>query len=498
MKSTTLKVSCIVLLVLLLIAFPFWGNAQIKANDTSRQIKELMDRYSDQGRFNGVVLVAKEGKPILSEGYGMANMEFNVKNTPETKFVIASVTKTFTAALVMKLIDQGKLSLDTRLSDVLTWYRKDVGEKVTIRQLLNHTSGIPNYMNMKEHSMDELNRQFGTLEINKMEFAKKYCMYDLEFEPGTRWNYNNTAYFLLGLIIEKLNGKSYEASLKELIFDPLHMENSGDIQSDPERVVSSMATGYIKKAGSYSHMPYWNISTAYAAGTIYSTLGDLLKYDQALNSGSFLSEKAKKAMFTPGLNNYGCGWELRQLPLGIHSEVKNIQTHEGYLWAWHTRIFRIPEDGYFIVILSNTGNAPLEKMFTGIADILYQRTPQYPKPALTSAVEAKYKTSGIDQAIAYGKSLLQTQKDQWENSENDINAYGYQLLLLGKAEDAIKVLKWNTELYPESWNVWDSYGEALALAGNTKAAIEAYEYSIKLNPENKGGIDMLKKIKAAQ
>lgn len=498
MKSIALKVCCLSLLAMLLVSSTFLLNAQVRSNDTARQLKELLNRYSDQNRFNGVVLVAKDGQPIISEGYGMANMEFSVKNTPETKFVIASVTKTFTAALVMKLIDQGKLSLDTRLSHVLTWYRQDVGEMVTIRQLLNHTSGIPNYMNMKEHTMDELNRQFGTLVIDKMEFAKKYCMYELEFEPGSRWNYNNTAYFLLGLIIEQINGKSYEASLKELIFDPLHMENSGDIQPDPERVITNMATGYIKKAGSYSHMPYWNISTAYGAGTIYSTLGDLLKYDQALYSSSFLSEKAKEAMFTPGLNNYGCGWELRQLPIGIHSEVKNIQTHEGFLWAWHTRIFRITEDGYFIVILSNTGNSPLEKMFTGITDILYQRTPVYPKPALTSAVEKKYKTSGIDQAIAYGKSLLQTQKEEWENSENDINAYGYQLILLGKAEDAVKVLKWNTELYPESWNVWDSYGEAQALAGNIKAAIEAYEHSIKLNPENKGGIAMLKKIKVAQ
>lgn len=498
MKTYALNVCRLPLLVLLLAGLPFLLNAQAKTNVPGEHIKELISRYSDQGRFNGLVLVAKDGKPILSEAYGLANMEFNVGNTPDTKFVIASVTKTFTAALVMKLIDQGKLTLDTRLSDVLTWYRKDVGEKVTIRQLLNHTSGIPNYMNMKEHSMDELNRQFGTQVIDKLDFAKKYCMYDLEFEPGTRWNYNNTAYFLLGLIIEQLNGKSYEASLKELIFDPLHMENSGDIQPDPDRVVPNLATGYIKKAGSFSHMPYWNISTAYAAGSIYSTLGDLLKYDQALYSSSFLSEKAKEAMFTPGLNNYGCGWELRQLPIGIHSEIKNIQTHEGFLWAWHTRIFRIPEDGYFIVLLSNTGNAPLEKMFTAITDILYQRTPVYPKPALTSAVETKYKTSGIDQAIAYGRSLLQTQKEQWENSENDINAYGYQLMLLGKAEDAVKVLKWNTELYPESWNVWDSYGEALALAGNTKAAVEAYEHSIKLNPENKAGIDMLKKIKAGQ
>lgn len=498
MKSTALKVFCFLLITMFTVNYSLLLNAQVKTDDAARQIKELLTRYSDQNRFNGIVLVARDGKAIVAEGFGWANMEFDIKNTRETKFLIASVTKTFTATLVMKLIDRGKLSLDTRLSDVLTWYRKDTGEKVTIRQLLNHTSGIPNYMDLKENSVDELNRQFGTLVIDRFSFAKKYCMSDLEYEPGTRWNYNNSAYFLLGLIIEQVNGKSYEASLKELIFEPLQMNNSGDIQPNPEQVVSNLAIGYIKKSGSFSHMPYWNLSTAYAAGSIYSSLDDLLKYDQAFYSSSFLSEKAKEAMFTPGLNNYGCGWELREIPIGIDKAIKKVHTHEGFLWAWHTRIFRIPEDNCFIVLLSNTGNAPLEKLFSGITDILYQRAPEFPKPPILSALEQKCKTSDMDQALSYAGSLLQTQTNEWEYSENDINAYGYELVLLGKVDDAIKILKWNTELYPESWNVWDSYGEALALESHTKDAIEAYEKSVKLNPENKGGIEMLKKLKAAR
>ncbi|HET6559299.1 MAG TPA: serine hydrolase domain-containing protein, partial [Prolixibacteraceae bacterium] len=279
MKPNTLKVFCLALATLLLMTSPLRMRAQKGTGNHDQQIKELVTRYYEQNRFNGIVMVAKDGKSLFSEGFGMANMEWNVPITLQTKFLLASVSKTFTATLVMKLIDQGKLTLDTRLSDILTWYRKDVGEKVTIRHLLNHTSGIPNYMDMKVHSVDEINREFGTLVIDKHQFASKYCTSDLEFEPGTQWNYNNSAYFLLGLIIEKLNGKSLETSYKEMIFDPLHMDNSGDIQPDPERMVPNLASGYIKKGGAYNRMPYWNLSSAYAAGTLYSTVDDLLKYD---------------------------------------------------------------------------------------------------------------------------------------------------------------------------------------------------------------------------
>jgi CubicO group peptidase (beta-lactamase class C family) len=367
---------------------------------------------------------------------------------------------------------------------------------VTIQQLLNHTSGIPNYMNMREHSMDELSREFGTLVIDKIAFAKKYCSSDLEFEPGTKWNYNNSAYFLLGLVVEQITGKSFEAAMRELIFNPLKMTNSGDLQPDPEQVVPNLASGYLKNGPDFRHMTYWNLSTAYCAGSLYSTLDDLVKYDQALYSSTFLSDQAKSLMFTPGLNGYGCGWELRDSPIGSQSEVKRIQTHEGFLFAWHTRIYRIPADGYLVVILSNTGDSPLEKMFTGITDILYGRTPAFPKPSLRLAVEKKYKSSGIAEAISYGKSLLATNGNEWDKADTELNGFGYQLLRIGAIEDAVRVFRWNTELHPDSWNVWDSLGEGLANAGDKAAAIAAYQKSIDLNSENKAGIEMVKKLKA--
>lgn len=459
-----------------------------------QQIDSLLTRYHDLNRLNGCVMVAKNGKILLSKGYGYANMEWNVPNSPKTKYMLASVSKTFTATLVMKLVDAGKLSLETKLSEALPWYRKDTGEKITIFELLNHTSGIPNYMNLKTQTIPELNREFGTTVIDKVAFAKKYCQGDLEFEPGTKWNYNNTAYFLLGLIVEEVTGKPFDVAMNELIFRPLKMTGSGDLQPNPERVVEGLATGYVKTEDGFTRMHYWNLSTAFGAGSLYSTMDDLLKYDYAFYSDAFLSPKAKSAMFTPGLNGYGCGWELRKTPLGPNRETKKIETHEGFLWAWHTRIYRIPEDGYCIIILSNAGDSPLEKMFEGITDLLYGREPEFPRPSLGVEIAKKYRTVGIDGAIEWGKSALVRDKDGWESPEKDLNAFGYRLLQSGSKENAVKIFKWNSEINPRSWNAWDSYGEALAAAGRTKAAIEAYRKSVALNPENRGGEEMLQRL----
>ena len=140
-----MKIKIINLLLLALFAnVTLAGQAQSIDKQKQARLESYVASYYNQGSFNGVVMVAEKGKPILSKGYGYANVEWQVPNTPQTKFLLASISKTFTATMVMKLVDQGKLSLDTRLSDVLKWYRQDVGCKVTIRHLLNHTSGIPN------------------------------------------------------------------------------------------------------------------------------------------------------------------------------------------------------------------------------------------------------------------------------------------------------------------------------------------------------------------
>lgn len=470
------------------------GRAQNIDKQKQARLESYVASYYNQGTFNGVVMVAEKGKPILSKGYGYANVEWQVPNTPQTKFLLASISKTFTATMVMKLVDQGKLSLDTKLSDVLKWYRPDVGNKVTIRHLLNHTSGIPNYFGLKRQTVDDIMKEFGNGPINKTEFAKKYCMRDLDFEPGTKWMYNNSAYFLLGLIVEEVNGTSYEKALQDLVLNPLGMNNSGDRQPDPYKVIDKMATGYMHQFSTFSLPAYWNMSTAYSAGSIYSTLEDLLKYDRAFYSETFLSKASRDAMFTPGLNNYGCGWELREVPVGIDSAMKKVRTHEGFLLAWHTRFYQIPDEQYLIIILSNAGNAPLEKMFKGITDILYNRQPANMKPLVAYELSKSMEPGKMDYQLEKFKTRYKTEKNKWDFDEAELNRLGYATMLKDTAS-AVKIFAFITELYPKSWNAWDSYAEGLVALGKTQEAIKAYEKSIELNPNHKAGKEALQKLK---
>jgi CubicO group peptidase (beta-lactamase class C family) len=363
-----------------------------------------------------------------------------------------------------------------------------------VRHLLNHTSGIPDYFGILKLPVDELMKEFGNGPINKNEFAQKYCMHDLIFEPGTKWAYNNSAYFLLGLIIEEVTGNSYETALQNQVLIPLNMTNTGDRQNDPTKIVPDLATGYLRQLTVFSTPAYWNMSTAFAAGSVYSTLGDLLKYDRALYSESFLSKESREAMFTPGLNNYGCGWENREVPIGPDSAMRKIHTHEGYLMAWHTRFYQIPDDQYLIVILSNGGSAPLEKMFKGVCDILYNRQVENMKPLIAYEISKNLSSGNLDKQLDKCKSYYKTGQKSWDFNEAELNRLGYVTLLENKLA-AVKIFGFITEIYPESWNAWDSYGESLAAMGSNDKAVIAYEKSLELNPGNKAGKEALVKLK---
>jgi len=477
-----------------LISLLFVSITQATNETKKEQIQKLIESYQLQGTFNGSVLVAQKGEVIYSGGVGSANLEWKVKNTSYTKFYLASITKTFTSVTVMKLIDQGKLSLDTKLSDVLNWYRLDTGNKITIRHLLNHSSGIPNYFVLRGKTVDDVMKEFGNGPIDKLAFARKYCQGDLEFEPGSKWNYNNSAYFLLGLIIEQVSGKSYENAVSDFIFKPLGMSNSGDIQPNQYQVVPEIATGYMRSFTDFTLPPYWNMSTAFGAGSLYSTVTDLLKYDRALYDPNFLSKASYDAMFTPGLNNYGCGWELRESPIGKDKAVKKIRTHEGFLFAWHTRFYQIPDDQYLIVILSNGGSAPLENICSGITDILYDRQSVPMKPLIANFLYDAFKNKSVKSALEQCRDYFLKEKDKWDFSEFELNHLGYYALQ-SDPESSVSIFKFIIDIFPESWNAWDSYGEALANVGEKQLAIDAYQKSVQLNPENKPGKVMLEKLK---
>lgn len=222
------------------------------AQQNVKQIDGLMKQYYDYGQFNGSILVAEKGKIIYEHGFGMANMEWAIPNQPDTKFRIGSVTKQFTATLILQLVEEGKIKLDGKITDYLTDYRKDTGEKVTIHQLLNHTSGIPSYTDRRNFMAESSRNPYGVAD-----FIKKFASEDLAFEPGSKFSYNNSGYSILGAIIEKVTGKSYEAVLTERIFKPLGMTNSGYDNFAP--LIKHRASGYQKTPDGFVNADYLDI-----------------------------------------------------------------------------------------------------------------------------------------------------------------------------------------------------------------------------------------------
>src|SRR5215213_11947286 len=219
------------------------------AQDKPAKIQEVLALAHKYGQFNGSALVTENGKVIYKGAFGMANMEWAIPNAPDTKFRLGSITKQFTAMLTLQLVEQGKLKLDGKISDYLPDYRKDVGDKVTIHHLLTHTSGIPSYTNAPGF-FENVSRN----PYKVADFVKKYASGDFEFEPGSKFSYNNSGYFLLGAIIEQVTGKPYARVLQERILDPLQMKDTG--YDDDAPLIKKRAAGYQKTPDGYKNAPY--------------------------------------------------------------------------------------------------------------------------------------------------------------------------------------------------------------------------------------------------
>lgn len=474
------KISFYLYAALLLFVFTHHLHSQ----DKVQKIDELIQKYNVLNQFNGAVLVAEDGKVIFSKGYGMQDFENKVANNNLTKFRLASVTKQFTAMLIMQLVEKGKIKLDGKLTDYLPYYRKDVGDKITISQILSHTSGLANYTDDRKFMTEESGNK-----VTPKEFVLKYCSEDLIFEPGTKWAYSNTGYFILGLIIEEITGRSYEENLQENILTPVGMVNSGYEHSD--KSYENMAKGYVTAFGEYKSAKFLEMSIPYSAGSMYSTVEDMFKWDQALYTDKLLGKELKEKMFTPVLNRYGYGWQIIEHAVG-EKKLKVI-THSGGIFGFNSLETRLVEENKFIMVLNNFEGGNLNQLTIGIVDILYGIEPANPKK---SAAEELYKLiteKGIDAAIIEFEKFKDN-KEEYVTREREINQLGYNLLTDKKIQESVRVFRLNTELYPESWNVYDSYGEALAEAGDKENAILNYKKSIELNPDNEGGKVMLKKL----
>ncbi len=477
-----LKAYVVGVLALVVLASP-----AAQAATKQQQLDQLFTKYHQVNQFNGTVLVAGEKGVIHKKGYGFANFEWGVRHTTDTKFRLASITKQFTAAVILQLVAEGKLGLDDTLTKLLPDYRKDTGDRVTLTHLLNHTSGIPSYTNRKFFENDSRDPYSVT------DFVKKFCSGDLEFEPGTKYVYNNSAYFLLGAIIEKTTGKTYAQALQERIFTPLGMKDSGyDVSAT---VLPKRASGYEPTATGVANAPYLDMSLPYAAGSLYSTVEDLYRWDRALYGDTLLPAALKQRMFTPGLKNYGFGFSIQPLELHDGKTKVGIITHSGGIHGFATLIVRVPESKEVVILLDNTSRGgKLEEMAAGALSILRGIPPKQPKASIGEVVMAALETSSAIEAVARYRTLKATKAAQYDFAEEELNSVGYHLLRTGRVSDAIEIFKLNVEMFPQAANPYDSLGEAYVASGNKELAIANYRRALELKPANPSAAEALKRL----
>ncbi|WP_245583658.1 serine hydrolase [Salinimicrobium xinjiangense] len=474
-----------------LIAILLLSTGMLFAQEKSQQIKDLLNKYHEYGQFNGSALVADDGKVVFSEGFGMANMEYDIPNRPNTKHRIGSITKQFTAVLILQLVEEGKLELDKPISKYLPEYNGPAANVVTIHHLLNHSSGIPSYTSFPAFFQEQSRDPF-----TPVEFVKTFADSTLQFSPGEKFSYNNSGYFLLGHIIEEVTGKSYEQVLQERILDPLDMKDTG--YDHHATILKNRAAGYEKRGNDYINAPYLDMSIPYAAGSLYSTAEDLYKWGRALYGDKILSDDSKELMFSPqivdGDAHYGYGWSIANLPVGKSGDSLPIVAHGGGINGFNTLIVRLPREDDLIVLLNNTGGTNLRDIAVGINNILHGEAAEIPKRSIAMELMPVFAKEGVDAGLAKYKTL---KKDAtFGLKEDEMNQVGYQLLNNGKIKEAIEVFKINVAEFPDSFNTYDSLGEAYMMDRQKEKAIANYEKSIEMNPNNQNGKDMLAKIRA--
>jgi CubicO group peptidase (beta-lactamase class C family) len=317
-----------------------------------------------EGKFSGSVLLARDGEVLFVKGYGFANEEWGVANAADTRFPIASITKTFTAALVLELQRQKKLSLADPLCKHVSPCPK-AWHAITIRQLLTHTAGIPDY------AKDPDFMQKVRLRRDLAGIIAGFRDRPLTSPPGTRYEYSNSGYLLLGHVLERAGRKSYGELLREHIFEPLGMRHT--TLDDNARLIPKRASGYRASGRTRSNADYVDTSWLHAAGGIHSTVGDLLIWERALFAGTFLPPDEVNGMWAPAHGSYGYGWQL--LSPSAQTFNRRLVFHAGGTTGFATDLLIYPQQKVTVIILANLMPVALAELSRDLSGFVFGETP---------------------------------------------------------------------------------------------------------------------------
>src|SRR5215203_3787826 len=494
MSNYMTKIIYIPILTILLLSaagLSFAQNTSWRA--TPKTVKKINDYLGELDKigYSGAVLIAFNGKPLISRGYGYSDVERKIKNSPNTVFDIGSVTKQFTAAAILKLEMQGKLSTDDKITKYFQRVPPDKSD-ITIHQLLRHSAGLPGGVG-------------GDFErITEAEFVAKVLNSPLRFPAGTRFGYSNVGYSLLALIIEKVSGQSYEQYLYENIWKPAGMETTGYTRPNFDKNLIAVGYSTDTRWGKPTEKE-WEKDAPFlhlkGNGGILSATGDLFKWDQALMTDKILSKEAKRKYYFPALredetgrSHYAYGWDV--------SKTNRNTTrlwHNGTNRIFYADFYRFIDDGVTIILMTNKSLNDSNDTGLVLSKIVFDPDyePVVPVPdnaanrAFTDEIIKLTLEKGFDAAIESYKN----RNKKIDLLENVINRKGYELMEEKKLKESIETFKLSVFAFPKSANAFDSLGEAYLEAGDKKSAVENYKKSLLLDPQNENAREVLKRLK---
>jgi CubicO group peptidase (beta-lactamase class C family) len=488
---------------LALVSAVFCFSIPLHAQETKDRFKTELEPIIQQAMAQAevpgfAIAVVQNQKIVYAAGFGVRNLtRSDDKITPESLFHMASITKPFVATSVMQLVEQGRIELDAPLVKYLPYFHmKDERYKtITIRQMLTHTSGMPD---VEDYEWDKPQYDDGALE----RYVRSLKPLSLIAAPGTRFQYSNMAYEILGDVIAKVSGQSFEDYVRQHILEPLGMSHSTLFmkQADPQRLTSPHNVNASFDVAVSPVFPYNRMHSP--SSTLYSSVLDMTRWAMAnMNRGELNGKRMLKAstydvMWKPAGEQWsqiGISWFLRKY------KDHRVIGHGGGDTGFRSNLAMLPDDGIAVVMMSNyDGPSPLSGITNAALDVALGLKPE-PLPAFKPTIaKVVYKTmasDGIDAAIKKYQALKQTAPDGYNFAEEQLNALGYRLMTQGKRKEAIRVLQLNAEAFPQSSNVYDSLGEAYMKNGDKELAIKNYEKSLALDARNQNAVEMLKKLK---
>lgn len=471
------------LLIVVLFALVIYSSI---AQSKKEKLDELMKAYHGFNMFDGSVLVAENGKVIYKDAFGMANREWDIPNTTDTKFMIGSVSKPITSILMLIQVQKGLISLDKTISDYIPEYSKKNGSRITIRQLLGHASGMPNYDIIKDF-FPRISRQ----NVTREDYMKLYMDSTLVFEPGKSYYYSSWGYFTLGYIMERVTGKTYSQLMKEDIFDKLDMKDSGSYYHT--QIVKKRATGYDYTLGGFTSADFRDQSNTMGTGDLYSTVEDLFKLHIGITNNTLLNKKLTEEMFTPGIRpwRYGFGWFNQNFKYTPTDSVF-VNYHLGMTEGFLSFLVRIPSTNSLVVFLCNSSPTHFFGIASNLMKVLYNKPVNLKQPVHKALESVIVKNGAVKAVEEYRKMKADTA--HYYVDWLAMNQLGDQLFALKRYEDARIIFENNALEFPERDLALLSLAKTYEELGRKEDAIVYYKKVLAVNPGYEEAKNRLKEL----